>query len=143
MYIFLPNEVADVDLAEFEEVGSFGPEVVAVPEVNLSVSIKGIRSTPLDKVEDCQNTFFVTYEPSHDVETELLEDPFRPGKIYRRAGHDYVELLYKQELGALNVYFYFLVDAGHCTFAYFKVGDGLSQIEYADLWEMGFVRMKS
>lgn len=149
MYTFLPNELADVDLAEFEEVGSFyptarqDPTVIAVPEHHLALGLKGIRSSGHELVEECQNTFFLTYEPLHDIEAELIQNPFQPGKIYRRDGRDYVELLYKHGLGALTVYVYFLVDAEHCTFAHFNEGHELSQIRYSNLWKNGFVKVKS
>ena len=139
MYIVLGNETAEVDLAEFEKVGGFHAGVVAVPLVDVHLGLKGMRTSVDDKV--CQNSMILSYEAPEDdqqVELELTEDPLTPGIIYRRSGHDYAELQYKVQLGALAVYVYFLIDVGYCTFAC-KDSNGIRHIDYADLWKIGLV----
>ena len=143
MIIVLANEIADVDVAEFEKIGSFHEEVFAVPNIDVSLSIKGMRSSPIDSVEDCQNTLFLTYEApcsDPDMEVELLEDPFVPGIIYHRAGRDFVELKYEQRLGALVLYVYFLIDVNDCTFGYQEEDETHVGVDYKFLWKKGLVR---
>ena len=113
MHFILANEIADVDLAEFEKVGSFHQGVIAVPNIDISLTMKGMPASHIDTIEDCQNTLSLAYEgpwDENDIETKLLEDPFAAGIIYRRAGRDFVELKYEHRLGALTLYAYFLVD---------------------------------
>lgn len=142
MYIVLANEVADVDLAEFEKIGSCY-QIIAVPNIDVSLGIKGMRSSPLDSIEDCQNTLHLTYEAGDgDLETELLEDPFTAGIIYRRGGRDYVELKYVYHLGVLTLHSYFLIDVNDCTFAFLEDRDepSMTRASYADLWQVGLIK---
>lgn len=143
MYTVLANEIADVDKSEFEKVGSFHKGVIAVPYINVSLSIKGMRATPLDRVEDCQNTLFLTFNApweERDAEDILLEDPFSAGIIYRRGGSDFVELKYEHRLGILTLFAYFLVDVSDCLFGYQEDHKTHTGVDYAFLWKEGFVR---
>ena len=143
MYIVLANELADVDLAEFENVGSFRSGVIAVPTIDVCLTIKGMRSSRLDNIEDCQNTLCLTFEAYRDgLEDEdiLLEDPFEAGIIYRREGCDFVELKYEHRLGLLTLYAYFLVDVNNCLFGYHEKGKTHTGLDYVFLWNEGHVR---
>ncbi len=143
MYIVLANELADVDLAEFEKVGSFYQGVIAVPNIDICLTLKGMRASDVDTIEDCQNTLSLAYESPWDkngIETELLEDPFVAGIIYRRDGRDFVELKYEHRLGALTLFAYFLVDANDCSFGYQEEHETHTDVDYAFLWKEGHVR---
>ncbi len=149
MYIVLGKEIADVDLAEFDKVGSFLPGVLAVPLIDVSVGLKGMPTSLADREDECQNSIILSYEAPEDdeqLEAELVEDPFTPGVIYRyrRTTQDYVELMYKARLGALAVYIYFLVRVGNCAFAYQEKENqnilNVTPVTYADLWKIGLVR---
>ena len=143
MYIVLANEVANIDLSEFEKVGICGKEVIAVPSIDVSLNLKGMRSSLFDKVEDCQNTLFLSYKApcdESDLETELLEDPFLPGIIYRRAERDYVELMYVQHIGALMLHVYFLIDVDDCTFGLQEEHGVDMDVDYEFLRTEGLIR---
>jgi len=120
MYVVLANEIADVDLSEFKKVGKFHPEVGAMPTVDVSVGIKGMRTSDLDEIEDCQNSAFVTYETmnNYDHERALLDDPFIPGLLYYRDKRHYAELKYIRSFGLLSLVVYFLVALEDCDFTY-------------------------
>lgn len=143
MYVVLANEIADVDVAEFEKLGSFVPEVIAVPNIDISLSLKGTRATNLDKIEDCQNTLSLSFEApwdDADAEDQLFDDPFTAGVIYRRGERDFVELKYEYSLGVLKLHVYFLVNANECYFGYRDKEDEIhAGISYVDLWKEGFV----
>ncbi len=150
MYIVLANEIADVDLTEFEKVGSFHEGVIAVPNIDICLTLKGMPTSLSDQVEDCQHSLSLVFEaPWDDEESEtiLLEDSFAAGIIYRRrhgessrAIRDFVELRYKHCLGALTLYVYFLVAANDCFFGYQEEGETHIGIDYASLWKQGHVR---
>ena len=141
MYIVLANELADVDLAEFEKVGSFHEGVIAVPTINVCLTMKGMPSSHLDNIEDYQNTLCLTFEADErDEEDILLEDPFEAGIIYRREGRDFVELKYEHRLGLLTLYAFFLVDVNDCSFGYQEEGEIHTDLDYMFLWKEGLVR---
>lgn len=143
--MILGNAIADVDLDEFEKVGSFHEGVIAVPIIDVSLTVKGMRATRLDGIEDCQNTLSLAFELPYDdaaAAVQLIEDPFAAGIIYRRENRDFVELRYKHQLGALTLYAYFLVDVNDCLFGHQDEEDDETHLctEYASLWKEGFVR---
>ncbi len=140
MYIVLINEIADVDQAEFEKVGSCHEGVIAVPDIDISLTIKGMRACTADETEDCQNTMSLVFEAPRDAEEALLEDPFSAGIIYRRKGRDFVELKYEHRLGILTLFAYFLVDVNDCSFGYIDEHETHTDIDYAFLWREGLVR---
>lgn len=141
MYFVLANGIADVDLAEFEKFARFNPGTIAMPCVDLSVGIKGMRTSVMDDVEDCQNSIFVVFEnlPQDSHEKAMASTPFKPGLIYRRNDQDYVELKYEHPLGIISLIVYFLVPIEECDFGYEEDG-----IPYKDdlsaLWSKGFIQ---
>lgn len=143
MYVVLANEVADVDSAEFEKIGRFSSDVLAMPCIDLSLGLKGMRTSSMDRVEDCQNSIFVTFEPPADDDVYLeaiITDPFEPGILYRRDDQDYVELRYSHDIGLLTLIVYFLVAVEDCEFGIY---DGVNYTRAKDLsllWKMGFIR---
>lgn len=145
MHIVLANEIADVDLAEFDKIGSFCDGVVAVPLVDVSLGLKGMPTSLADAVDECQNSIILTYdapESDEQLDVELSGDPFSPGILYRcrRTTRDYAELLYKTHLGALVVYAYFLVGVENCIFGYReKVSLSTARMDYDVLWKKGFI----
>jgi hypothetical protein len=144
MYTILPNLMAEVDSVEFEKIGRFADNAIAVPRINVSVAMKGMQSSPLDQIEDCQNTFFVTYEPDYlNLDVELEEDPLKPGIIYRRDGKDYTELEYKHRLGSLSVVVYFLVRVEDCIFSYRNSSETYAGCSLNLLYTLGFIRSLS
>lgn len=147
MYVVLANEVADVDLGEFEKVGICDSKVIAVPNIDVTLGIKGMRTSALDRPEDCQNSMYLMFEAPWDgqaAEQHLLEDPFEAGLIYRRKddpqARHYVELKYDTGIGSLRLWAYFLIDADDCTFGFIDEQETFTDLEYSWLWQEGYIR---
>lgn len=143
MIIVLANEIADVDVAEFEKIGMCQPTMIAVPCIDVRLALKGMRATHLDSVEDCQHTMILTFEAPWDkgnIEEQLLEDPFLPGIVYRRDARDFVELQYTYSLGALLLHVYFLMNVKDCIFGYQDEHKTHKNVDYAFLWKEGLIK---
>lgn len=138
MYVVLTNEIADVDSSEFEKIGRFDPRVVSMPCVDLSVGVKGMRTSLLHGVEDCQNMAFVSFEPDDLVCTEdaYFNDPFKPVLLYRRGSRKYVELRYSHKIGLLSLTVFFLVLVEDCQFGYEDNPD----IDITELWDRALIK---
>jgi hypothetical protein len=138
-FTILAEPVADVDLSFFERIAYFQGDVVASPLTDLRVGIKGMKTSGIDRVEDCQNSVFITFDSPADefeVDQVLYTDPFIPRSLYSYNDQDYVELEYTYALGNLSLQVYFLITVEDCIFA-IEDGNGFQKIDFEELWDTG------
>lgn len=138
-FTILTDPVADIDSAYFERTGHFQGDVVASPLTDLRVGIKGMKTSFIDRVEDCQNSVFITFDaPNDDFEVDqvLYNDPFIPRSLYLYDDADFVELEYTYALGNLSLQVYFLIIAEDCVFAIERDGE-YEKIDFLELWKTG------
>lgn len=145
MYVVLGHEIADVDQSEFDRVGSCNKDVIAIPGIDVTLGMKGMRTGAFDRMDECQNTVHITYSPPYhdeDIDSELHEDPFKPGLIYqqRSDGAEFVELRYDYDLGSLTVNVYFLVSVHDCIFGHRFAPDKIAVVDYAYLQDEQLIR---
>lgn len=139
MYTVMTNDIAGVD-PKFERIGTFDSEVLVAPLIDLSLGIKGQKTCSLDRVEDCQNSLFLTVKCREDPFDVLNLNLFSPEFLYRYQGEDYVEMKYTLELNQdVTMISYFLLPAIDCLFAI--ADDGLPDtIDVQYLWKEGLIR---
>jgi hypothetical protein len=148
MHIILAKAIADVDAAYFERVGIIDSMVMAVPTIDQCVAIKGAASHPLDNETECQNTLFLTYEPTGWTGDYVdFSDALEPGCLYKYIGElaqfrneYFAELKYEYQLGHAKLIAYFLVPGSDCEFAINDEQEGVLPYTLPELWKDGYIK---
>ena len=147
MYMLLAKEVADVDSAFFEMIGTLSDEVLAAPNRDQIIALKGSATGSYDDITDCQNTLFLHWNADVSRAAYAVR-PLEPGALYRYRGDqarykgmEFVELKYEHELGAVTLTAYFLVAVRDCEFAVFDEElDEWFPHTLLELWDKGHIR---
>ncbi|MHA2279490.1 MAG: hypothetical protein ACXAC5_01175 [Promethearchaeota archaeon] len=145
----LGKEVADVDTFCFEKIGYVEDGILAAPDADLIIALKGQASCVVHNFVDCQNTLFLYFEAptSNVIGNPDFDDALEPGAVYRYRGddagyqnRDFVELKHKEKIGAFTLVAYFLVCTDDCKFAIAGDEDnGDMPCTFADLWKEGYI----
>ena len=73
-------------------------------------------------------------------EENMLNDPFSAEVLFRKDGKEYAGLLYKHQLGLLQLVAFLLVETSKCAFGYETDHDIFTDVSIQELWDQGLLR---